>query len=82
MDIEGSEFGILDDDLLPACDKLVMEYHTSRDRSPTRLKKRLAKLRERFDHVKYPPELDRIIASGKVAKTFFDRFVFAWNDPA
>ena len=79
MDIEGSEFGLIDEELLPKCDKLVMEYHSSRDSSSSNLKKRLAKLRERFKHVQYPPEFDRRIADKDNSKTFFDRLIFCWN---
>lgn len=80
IDIEGAEFGIIDGDLLPDCNKLVLEYHTSRDRSAKNLGKRLNKLRERFDHVAYPAELDRLVKAGGSARTFFDRSIFCWND--
>jgi len=76
MDIEGAEAGLLDDDLLPSCNKLVMEYHTSRDSSMINLKRRLDYLKSRFEVVEYPPEFDRHIAAGPVAKSFFDRLFF------
>jgi FkbM family methyltransferase len=79
MDIEGSEFGLIDNKLIPACDKLVMEYHSSRDSSFVNLKRRLALLREIFKHVQYPPEFDRKIAAKDNSKTFFDRLIFCWN---
>jgi FkbM family methyltransferase len=79
MDIEGSEFGILDAELLPSCDKFVMEYHTSRDDSPKNLKRRLEFLHSRFDHIHYPPELDRKMEAGISVKTFQDREIFCWG---
>ena len=80
MDIEGSEGGIIDDDLIPECEKLVLEYHLSRDPSMDNLARRLSILRRRFEHVQYPPEFDRLIAKGKDAKTFFDRMIFCRRD--
>lgn len=77
MDIEGAEGAILDSGILPSCDKLVLEYHTSRDRSLPHLRRRLEFLRSRFKYVKYPPEYDR--AEGKELKTFFDRLIFCWE---
>ncbi len=76
MDIEGSEFGILDEDLLPKCEKLVLEYHTSRDPSVDNLRRRLEKLHRRFREVRYPPEYDRLLREGNSAKTYFDRLIF------
>lgn len=79
LDIEGSELAILDQQLLPSCNKCVMEYHTSRDGSWRALQKRIEYLREVFDHVQYPAELDRKIVAKQEGKTYFDRFVFCWN---
>lgn len=80
MDIEGSEFGIIDNNIIPKCKKLVLEYHSSRDPSAIHLKTRLDALRTRFQHVAYPAELDRIASSQKPVKTFFDRLIHCWND--
>lgn len=77
MDIEGAEGGLLDDHLLPDCEKLCMEYHTSRDPDVEHLRARLDYLKSRFRVVSYPPEYDRLMAAGKSAKTFFDRMIFA-----
>ena len=79
MDIEGSEFGIIDNNLIPKCNKLVLEYHTSRDSSTVNLQRRLTRLKSLFRNVKYPPEYDRAIASGPTFKSFFDRLIFCWN---
>lgn len=76
MDIEGSEFGIIDDWLLPDCNKLCFEYHTSRDRSMVNLSRRIATLRERFTTVAYVPELDRIMEMGGMQKSFHDRVIY------
>lgn len=80
MDIEGSEFSILDSGKLPKCSKLVLEYHTSRDSSVSNLRRRLSFLQKVFKHVKYPPEYDRVFKSGVTEfKSFFDRLIFCWN---
>ncbi len=60
MDIEGSELGIIDDDLIPPCSKLVMEYHICRDeRNLPRFRRRMAKLRKRFKNVRYPASVEK-----------------------
>lgn len=80
MDIEGAEAVILDNEWLPkSCTKLCMEYHSSRDPSVENLKRRLDYLKRFFRHVQYPPEFDRLIASGEDTKTYFDRMIFAWS---
>lgn len=76
MDIEGSEFGIIDNWLLPRCDKFCFEYHTSRDRSMKRLKSRLNKLRKHFEVVSYNPELDKLIEMGGFRKSYYDRVIY------
>ena len=77
MDIEGSEFGILDGEgLLPECEKLCFEYHTSRDKSMERMKRRIGKLKRMFGVVSYVPELDRIMAMGGQQKSFHDRVIY------
>lgn len=76
MDIEGSEFGILDDGLIPDCEKLCLEYHTSRDRSMANLSRRVATLRQMFEVVSYVPELDRMIEIGGEQKSFHDRVIY------
>ena len=86
MDIEGSEGELIDQWLLPKCNKLVMEYHSSRDKSIPNLKRRLEILKERFGVVSYPPEYDRIISEGGNSSyegsqlTYFDRMIFC-KDP-
>lgn len=79
MDIEGSELDILDSGLLPDCNKLCMEYHSSHDHSAKNLASRLRYLKSLFKHVLYPPELDRIVAGGKDVKTYFDRFIYCMD---
>lgn len=79
MDIEGSEMGMLDAALVPPCRKLVLEYHTSRDRSAANLKRRLDVLKDIFPNVLYPAEYDRLIGAGGEARTYFDRLVFCWH---
>jgi FkbM family methyltransferase len=74
MDIEGAEFGLIDEDLLPECDKLVMEYHLTKDKSMENFHKRMNKLRERFSEVLYMPSLDKEYPNG-IYPGFFDRII-------
>jgi len=78
MDIEGAEGGLLDDELLPQCNKLVLEYHLSRDPSIDALKRRIAILKSRFKTVIYPPEFERLISkeSGGIGKSYYDRHIW------
>lgn len=94
MDIEGSEGPILDSQILPQCDKLVLEYHSSRDVLVENFRRRMEWLRTKFYHVVYPPEMDRIINEGRakfekevmerghlrtVQYPIHDRLVFCWG---
>jgi len=79
MDIEGSEFGLIDEWLLPETKKLVMEYHISRDRSWKNLDHRLRIIKKHFEHVKYPKVLDDYIKLKGDLDIWFDQIVFAWN---
>jgi FkbM family methyltransferase len=72
MDIEGAEGELIDEWSLPKTDKLVLEYHSSRDLSVGNFRRRLARLRSKFKVVSYPAELDRILASGA---TKFERWI-------
>jgi FkbM family methyltransferase len=76
MDIEGSEFGILDTKVLPMVEKLCFEYHTSRDSSMSNMKRRIKFLRSRYKKVSYCPEIDKIMAKGGNQKTFQDRVIY------
>jgi len=51
MDIEGGEFGLIDNELIPDCKLLVMEYHNTKDRSGENYLKRLDILRKQFKEV-------------------------------
>lgn len=80
MDIEGSETGILDEWLLPKCNKLVMEYHTSRDPDMRNFQRRIKMIKKHFKNVKYPVEFDRALERGEIIyRSFVDRLIFAWN---
>ena len=81
MDIEGAEHGILDNllDSPPSTDiqKMVIEYHFTKDRSMQHFKRRMDNLREYFTTVRYPPHLDRFLAEGKAEYPgYFDRLIF------
>lgn len=76
IDIEGGEFALLDAGQLPICKKLVIEYHSTRDKNLENLGRRLRFLKSVFEVVSYPPELDRLIEKGGQSRTMFDRLIF------
>jgi FkbM family methyltransferase len=77
MDIEGSEGGLLDAGFIPKVKKLVLEYHLWRDPSMANLRRRLDYLKSRFSVVHYPPEFDRMLASGyETNQSYYDRLIF------
>ncbi len=80
MDIEGSEFGIIDNWLLPPASKLVFEYHLSRDNSLRNLVKRIRILRKHYKNVVCCPELARLVKKGTgTGRTYFDRCIYCWE---
>jgi len=81
MDIEGSELGLIDKKFIPKCNKLVMEYHLTRDKSLKNLSRRLDILRDHFDNVYIIPSLQKLIDSGmEDYPGFFDRVIRCWNN--
>lgn len=79
MDIEGSEMGLLDNFLLPYAEKLVLEYHTTRDQSMANFARRLEILRDHYEHVVYMKSIDTMIAKGGMQKSFADRLIHCWG---
>lgn len=75
MDIEGSEFDLIEMDLLPEANKLMMEYHFQKDRSMKNFHYRMDKLREHFSVVHYSPGFDKFPRNGDYPG-LFDQFVF------
>lgn len=53
MDIEGSELEFIDLGILPKCEKLVMEYHITKDRSMKNFFRRMQILRDYYHIVHY-----------------------------
>jgi FkbM family methyltransferase len=81
MDIEGSEGPLLDAGLVPKCDKLCMEYHTSVDSSIANYLKRIKLLRSKFANVQCA-EHEMLKAKDRGLthyKPFLDRMLFAWR---
>ena len=78
MDIEGSEFEILDKKLIPSCKKLVLEYHFRKDRLMGNFKRRMEYLRLLFPNVYYPPELDGYSGSD-LYRNHYDKTIFCWT---
>jgi FkbM family methyltransferase len=74
IDIEGAEFELIEKGLLPDCEKMVMEYHFSKDRNMTNFHRRMKALRKKYD-VTYQPGLDKPWPDD-IFPGFFDRFVF------
>lgn len=81
MDIEGGEGPLLDAGLVPRCDKLCMEYHTSVDSSIAVYVKRMKLLRQRFAHLQCAEhEMLKAKERGLTHyKPFLDRMLFAWG---
>lgn len=80
MDIEGGEGPLLDAGLLPKCEKLCLEYHTSVDDDLSHFFRRMWVLKKLFHNVKYTSEFDKAKREGLTHfKSFVDRVVFAWG---
>lgn len=79
MDIEGSEFHIIDQGLIPKCDKLVLEYHLSHDKDMNHFRKRIKLLRKRFKTVYYIESMDQQFPNDQYPGKY-DRYVWC-KDP-
>lgn len=79
MDIEGSEYALLDAGLVPNCEKLVIEYHLRRNPDMKQFRSRVATLRKHFKTVHYPKSLDRRDFPDDKYPGFFDRLIFCYN---
>ena len=79
MDVEGSEFGLIDGRLLPPTRKLILEYHLSRDPSTVALAERVGVLRETFSVVTMNAEMQRLCRSGEsgieARRSVYDRLI-------
>lgn len=78
MDIEGSEFPIIDQGLLPPCNKLVLEYHLSYDPDMAHFRRRIKLLKKRFRTVYYIESMDQQYPDDKYPGKF-DRLVWCLN---
>lgn len=80
MDIEGSEFGMIDKGLIFDCDYLVIEYHFSKDKNMANFRRRLNILKKHFKEVKCHPYLQKpnYFKDDKFAFRF-DEFIFCSN---
>jgi FkbM family methyltransferase len=77
MDIEGSEFGLIDNRILPESSKLVMEYHFSKDGSMQNFFNRMDILRETYGKVYYQHSIEKLRDKGtKEYPGFYDIKVF------
>jgi FkbM family methyltransferase len=79
-DIEGAEQALLLDWLFPKVEKLVLEFHLSRNNSLPNLVKCWRMLKRHYKNVHACPELMRLIKKGKgTGRTYFDRNIWAWG---
>lgn len=74
MDIEGSEFGIIDSEKMFNCDVLFMEYHFSKDKDMKNFRKRISILKKHFKTVSCHPYL---LEEGKFDN---DRFAYKFDE--
>lgn len=81
MDIEGSEGPLIDYWMLPACSKLVMEYHTSRNPYLIPLRHRVAILEKKFRHVHISNSMRKAIENKALDlyQPKFDELIFCWE---
>lgn len=75
MDIEGSEGPLLDEGLVPNCEKLCIEYHLSRDGSPENLKRRVELLERHFKVVHYTSDYKQMMEDG-FRSTWRDKVIY------
>lgn len=75
MDIEGSEFGLIESGLVPPADKLVIEYHFSHDRSMRNFRKRVKLLKKLYKEIYYIPSLDQKYPQDTFPE-MFDRYIW------
>lgn len=77
MDIEGSEFGIIDSGKMFDCDVLYLEYHFSKDRNMKNFRDRIDKLKQHFTEVScHPYLLKPDYFKGDKFAYRFDEFIF------
>lgn len=81
MDIEGSEFGLIDENLLPRCEKLTLEYHFSRDHKDlVAFEKRMKLFHKRFANVWVPGFIERDLEKGVTTYSgMYDCQIFCWG---
>jgi hypothetical protein len=79
MDIEGAEFGMIDQGMIPPCKMLVMEYHLSHDNDMAHFRKRIKILKKKFKTVYYIESMDQEYPDDRYPG-LFDRFVWC-RDP-
>jgi FkbM family methyltransferase len=79
IDIEGCEFELFDKKLIPKnLNKLVFEYHITKDKSLKNFHERIDYLRTIFDEVQYMKSLDKFDKDSQFPG-FFDRLIFCKN---
>lgn len=80
MDIEGSEFDIIDQDLIPKCNKLVLEYHFGKDRSIENFKRRIKILQKRFRTIHFMPSILKNEKTTGEFDVWYDRLIWCTNE--
>lgn len=78
MDIEGSEFPIIEQGLIPPCNKLVLEYHLSIDPEMSHFRRRIKLLKKRFKTVYYIESMDQEYPDDRYPGKY-DRLIWCMN---
>lgn len=79
MDIEGSEFELIEKGLLPKANKLVMEYHFLKDRSFKNFFHRMDILKKIYENVYWQNSINEYSKTHENYEYFMDKFIFCWN---
>ena len=78
MDIESSEFGLIDKEFIPKCNKLVIEYHITKDRSFDNFFNRVDILKKHFKTVHIIKSLAET-PRDSMYDGFYDQTIFCIN---
>jgi len=81
MDIEGSEFQIIDEDRIPACDNIMIEYHLTKDKNMENFRRRFEIIKKKFKYawVSFDRLLEKDYFPNDTYNFYFDHFIYASN---
>lgn len=78
MDIEGAEFDLIEQGLLPESNKLCFEYHHSKDKSMANFWRRIEMLKKIYPNIWYDNSMNKMEPDGDY-KFWIDHIVFCWK---